>query len=101
MSVNASAARVVGFHVEDPAERHEILAMLGLVLEDGTLAPDDTRSISVEDLTSNGGHAALDGKHRPRESTAPASLRVLPPVVAAPRKPVAVTPKKRAPRPGQ
>jgi hypothetical protein len=85
VSRNQAAARVIAFHVECPNARQEILEMLAIIDADGSIRPDDTRSISMEQLNTAGGDQKMRATEpyvldRPDVSTAPDTLRHLAPV---------------------
>jgi hypothetical protein len=88
---NEAAARMVAFHVECPDARAEILEMLALVNPDGSIRPDDTRSISMEQLNTTGGGPQMRQtephmEDRPKvPTTAPDTLRHLAPVEQPPK----------------
>lgn len=85
-SLNARVHATVTKHCPDA---DLILTMLGITNEAGELLPDDLRDYPINALDTAPGVKPVpqsDPRVKPRESSAPDALRVLPPI-EAPRKP--------------
>lgn len=93
-SVNRLAIQAVARHAPGtPAQKYELLEMLGLVDDNGDITPDDTKVHVITDVGKAPGAKDPDASsplgfadhgRRPDNMTTPAGLANLPPIVAAP-----------------
>jgi len=102
MSLNASVLNRINAHTTDPDIRAELAEMLGLT-RNGIPQDDDTRHYGLAVLNGEGHQKLSDPSTlpitlKPKTSTAPESLRNLPPAkpIERPRKPA---PRNPPPRP--
>lgn len=90
MTINQLAARHVARVATDPADARMLLDILGLLTDDGRIAPDDTRALPLEvPSAAVAAHAPTSVRwwtDKPVVSTAPEALRNLPPVRVEPVK---------------
>ena len=98
MSKNATVLAHVNRYSTDGEVRAELIGMLGLLNADGSLAEDDTRSVSMEQVNTSGGGPKMRETEawfldKPDVSTAPEALRNLAPVVVEPKQKPAAAPK--------
>jgi hypothetical protein len=102
VSLNAQAATAVWRNSLDVADKWHLFRMIGLVDEVGNLLPDDTREYElsvIETMSSGAGRfEGLEPKitDKPKVSSAPAALRVLPPIVVPPKPVAKPKPKPKA-----